>query len=53
MAFGLRRVSPVSSIRCALWTSRSRMASAMVGSPTISYQRSTGTWLVMITEPAL
>jgi hypothetical protein len=36
-----------------LWTRRSRIASARVGSPTISYQWSTGTWLVMISEPAL
>jgi hypothetical protein len=49
---GLRRVSPLSSIRCALWMIRSRIASANVGLPTISYQRSIGTWLVMISEPA-
>ena len=49
----LRRLSPLSSMRCALWTMRSRMASASVGSPTISYQRSRGTWLVMINEAAL
>ena len=28
------------------------MASASVGLPTTSYQRSTGTWLVMISDPA-
>src|SRR5208283_218057 len=49
----LRRLSPLSSIRCALWMIRSRIASASVGLPTISYQRSIGTWLVMISEPAL
>jgi hypothetical protein len=32
----LRRLSPESSIRQALWTTRSRMASARVGSPTLS-----------------
>jgi hypothetical protein len=51
-ARGLRRVSPWSSIRCALWMMRSRIASASVGLPTISYQWSTGTWLVTISEPA-
>ena len=30
---------------------RSRMASAIVGLPTISYQRSIGIWLVIISEP--
>src|SRR5271168_3624537 len=49
----LRRLSPFNSIRCALCRIRSRMASASVGLPTISYQRSIGTWLVMISEPAL
>ena len=52
-ARGLRRLSPLSSIRWALWMIRSRMASASVGLPTISYQRSIGSWLVMISEPAL
>src|SRR5271166_6329809 len=52
-ASGLRRLLPVSAMRWELWTRRSRMASASVGSPTISYQRSTGTWLVMIREPEL
>jgi len=52
-ARGLRRLSPLSSTRCALWMIRSRMASASVGLPTISYQWSIGTWLVMISEPAL
>lgn len=32
----LRMLSPSSTIRCALWTMRSRMASAMVGAPIIS-----------------
>ena len=50
---GLRRLSPLSSMRCALCMIRSRMASASVGLPTISYQRSVGTWLVIISEPAL
>ena len=49
----LRRLSPLSSMRCASWTTRSRMASARVGFPMISYQRSIGTWLVMISEPEL
>src|ERR1700677_1498309 len=50
---GLRRLLPVSAMRWELCTRRSRMASASVGSPTISYQRSTGTWLVMVSEPPL
>ena len=49
----LRRLSPLSSIRCELCIIRSRMASASVGLPTISYQRSIGTWLVIISDPAL
>ena len=49
----LRRLSPFSSMRWALWMNRSRMASASVGLPTMSCQRSTGTWLVMISDPAL
>ncbi len=52
-ALCLRRLSPLSSILCALCMIRSRMASANVGLPTISYQRSIGTWLVRISEPAL
>ncbi len=46
----LPRLSPLSSMRWALWMIRSRMASARVGLPTISYQRSIGTWLVIIRE---
>ena len=52
-ARSLRRLSPLSSMRWAAWTTRSRTASARVGSPTISYQRPIGTWLVMISEPVL
>jgi hypothetical protein len=52
-ASGLRRLLPVNAMRWELCTRRSRIASASVGSPTISYQRSTGTWLVMISEPQL
>jgi hypothetical protein len=37
-----REGTPARSIRCALWTRRSRIASAYVGSPMISCQRSTG-----------
>ncbi len=49
----LRRLSPLSSIRYALCGMRSRMASARVGLPTTFYQRSIGTWLVMINDPLL
>lgn len=52
-ARSLRRLSPLSSMRWAAWTTRSRTASARVGSPTISYQRPIGTWLVIISEPVL
>ena len=41
---------PCSSIWWALWTSRSRMLSARVGSPICSCQRLTGIWLVRIVE---
>lgn len=41
-AFILRTLSPDSSMRCAEWTMRSRIASATVGSPTASYQFDTG-----------
>jgi hypothetical protein len=37
---------PLRVSRWALCTRRSRMASAMVGSPMLSSQFSTGTWLV-------
>src|SRR5205807_1852238 len=43
---GRRRDSPLSSIRCAFWSSLSRMASAMVASPRVSCQWATGSWLV-------
>src|SRR5215212_9308203 len=49
-ARSLRRLSPLSSMRWAAWTTRSRIASARVGSPTISYQRPIGTWLAIISE---
>ena len=42
-AFCLRRLSPASSMRYALWTTRSSTASASVGMAMMSYQRSTGT----------
>jgi hypothetical protein len=47
----LRRLSPWSSILWALWTRRSRMASARVGSPTTSNHCWTGIWLVTRVEP--
>ena len=46
----LRTELPFSSIWWALWTSRSRMLSARVGSPICSCQRLTGIWLVRIIE---
>ena len=50
LAFSLRMLSPVSSIECAEWTMRSRMASATVGSPTISYQLDEGYCEVMMID---
>ena len=47
-ALRFRIDSPLSSILYALWTRRSRMASAKVGSPMASCQCSTGNWLVTI-----
>lgn len=47
----LRRLSPCRRMRWALCTRRSRMASARVGSPINSCQRSTGTWLVTRVAP--
>ena len=44
------KLSPLSSIRYAVWTNRSRIASAIVSSPMISYQLTTGSWLVIIKE---
>ena len=41
-AFSLRTLSPVSVMRCAVWTIRSSMASATVVSPIASYQSSSG-----------
>ena len=47
-----RRLSPRSWMRWALWTRRSRMASARVGLPAMrSCQRSGGTWLVISEAP--
>ena len=43
----LRMDSPLSSMRYALCTTRSRMASARVPSPTVRYQSSMGSWLAM------
>src|SRR5579859_1023545 len=45
-ALTLRIDSPESASRWALWTRRSRMASASVGSARYSCQLSTGSWLV-------
>ena len=42
LAYILRMLSPVSSMRWAVWTILSRMASATVGSPMASYQLETG-----------
>ena len=46
----LRADLPCISMWWALWTSRSRMLSARVGSPICSCQRLTGIWLVRIVE---
>ena len=46
----LRIESPRISMRWALWTSRSRMPSAAVGSPICSCQRATGSCEVRIVE---
>ena len=43
----LRMDSPLSSMRYELCTTRSRMASARVPSPTVRYQSSMGSWLAM------
>ena len=48
----LRMDSPFSSMRWALCTSRSRMLSAMVGSPIWTCQEDTGNWLVSRVECA-
>ena len=50
LAESLRMLSPVIGIRWALWTRRSRMASASVGLPMISCHCSTGTRLVTMVE---
>ena len=50
-AIFLRMDPPCSWMRWALWTRRSRMASAMVGSPMTSCQRSRGSWLVIKVAP--
>jgi len=47
----VRSESPLSLRRWALWTMRSRMASARVGSPMRTCHWSTGTWLVMRVAP--
>jgi hypothetical protein len=41
---------PFSESTCALWTRRSQMASATVGSASISCQLFVGTWLVTTVE---
>jgi hypothetical protein len=46
----LRSDGPSMAMRKALWTSRSRMASAKVGSPVTSCQVSIGSWLVTMGE---
>jgi hypothetical protein len=48
----LRIESPRISMRCALWTRRSRMPSASVGSPICSCHRETGSCEVRIVERA-
>jgi hypothetical protein len=48
VACRLRMESPFKAILYALWTSRSRIASARVGSPIAACQCSTGSWLVTI-----
>lgn len=45
-----RRLSPASSRRWALWTRRSRIASAKVGWSIAACQSATGSWLVTIVE---
>jgi len=49
----LRIESPRISIRWALWTSRSRIPSASVGSPICSCQRETGSCEVTMVERTL
>jgi hypothetical protein len=51
LAAALRRLSPLRLRRWALWTKRSRIASASVGWPMTSCQCSTGSWLVTMVEP--
>src|SRR6478609_11034056 len=53
LAASLRIDSPFRVRRWALWTRRSRMASAMVGLPMTSCQCSTGSWLVTMVEPVV
>ncbi len=48
--FFLRMLSPLSSMRWALWTIRSRIASAMVGSPIMACHPDTGSWAVMMVD---
>ena len=43
-------LSPYNSMVCAVWIIRSRMASAIVGSPTMSYQLGDGYCEVMIVD---
>ena len=51
MARVSRRDDPCTSMRYAVWASRSQMESAMVGSPMSSCHAFTGTWQVISVEP--
>lgn len=46
----LRSDSPLSSMRCAVWMMRSRIPSAIVGSPICSYHCATGNCEVSTSE---
>jgi hypothetical protein len=49
-ALVLRMDGPLSSMRCALWSRRSQMASARVGSPIPACQSRAGTWVARCVE---
>ena len=44
------RLSPLSSMQWAVWSTRSRIASPRVGSPMTSCHEAKGTWLVISSE---